>query len=174
MKLVLAERVRPGIPPVGVRLEVAERQLRARFLIVDFNYWRDFLMFQILNGKTPSKTAQLEHALILLFGPARFDLDHDPALGRRIYNPRIKKVAARYTPHAHDPRYLVYLEKTEEHDRKTFGRGRATTLGSDFHEIAKTKRLEREAAGLPKRKRKSRPIQSRPFPKGRGFERRPS
>lgn len=71
------------------------------------------------------------------FEVERLELDHDPALGRR----RVDPATGQHIPHQHDPAFLVWRPKAE-HDRKTFGTP-ATTLGSDMHEIAKTRRLER-------------------------------
>jgi hypothetical protein len=74
-------------------------------------------------------------------------LDHDPALILRPYNPRIKDVASRYTPHAHDPDALVYREKAD-HQQKTTGRRPGasrtiTTKGSDIGLKTKFARLEK-------------------------------
>ena len=42
-------------------------------------------------------------------------LDHNPALRTRPYNPRVKNVAARYTPNANDPEYLIYRTQHAHH-----------------------------------------------------------
>ena len=155
------KRERPPIPPLAVRLRVAERQYRQimparamgayRLLQYDWSLsrrlsWLLFILFR-RRGKEPH-------------------LDHDPALILRLYSPRIKDVAARYTPHAHDPYALIYREKAE-HQQKTTGRKpgalrTVTTKGSDVGLKTKFARLERKS------KKKAR-IPSRPFPKGRGF-----
>lgn len=92
------------------------------------------------------------------------ELDHDPALVLRRYNPMIKNVAARYTPNANDPGALVYrhadlhLEKTT--GRKPGATRTITTKGSDIGLKTKFDRLER-----PKPKGFRQKIPSRPFPK---------
>lgn len=89
------KRPRPYIP-LRVRLQVARRQLEAV-------------------GITHDRSEALAHALRLLFGNDPCHLDHNPPLRARPYNPRIKDVAARYTPNANDPEYLIYRTKHEHH-----------------------------------------------------------
>ena len=97
-------------------------------------------------------------------------LDHDPALILRKYNPRVKEVAARYTPHAHSPDHLIY-RRQGNHDEKTFGRKEGaertvTTKGSDVYLKAKFDRLEGRTKGRPKRAwPKGQKLQSRGFQK---------
>lgn len=158
---VVAKRVRPPMPPLAVRVQVAERQEReCRFTNggpLDWSY-----VVVILTGNL---TKRLAYLLNKLFGDLPRALDHDPALVLRAYNPRIKDVAARYTPHAHDPEALIYREKAD-HQQKTTGRKpgaerTVTTLGSDIHLKSKFARLE----GKTKPKRKV-PFKSRSFAKG--------
>lgn len=42
--------------------------------------------------------------------------DHNPPLRARPYNPRIKDVAARYTPNANDERYLFFRPQSAEYE----------------------------------------------------------
>lgn len=144
---LIVKRERPPMPPLAVRIEVAERQYFGESIGVDREggpkVWLAFLIKEIGKGK-----------------PCH--LDHDPALILRKYNPRIKNVAARYTPHAHDPDALVYREKSD-HQQKTTGRKpgaerTVTTKGSDAHLAAKFRRLE--GKNKPRRKTK---IKSRGF-----------
>lgn len=144
------KRQRPPMPPLAIRVKVAERQYFGEFIGVPREggqkAWLTFLIKQIGNGE-----------------PCH--LDHDPALILRKYNPRIKDVAARYTPHAHDPDALIYREKAD-HQQKTTGRKpgaerTVTTKGSDAHLAAKFRRIE----GKNKPRRKS-PIKSCGFAKG--------
>jgi hypothetical protein len=125
-----------------------------------------------------------------------YDVDHDPALTNRPYDTE----AEDFIPPQNDPDYL-FLKRHAEHDEKTFGRKAGaertvTTRGSDIGERARsrdiqtTEAIHRAAAAskrgdfkaaaeilatAPKQSRlkpkKSWP--SRPFPKGRGFEKRP-
>lgn len=152
------------MPPLAVRVQVAERQLRGLnpSLTASVQY----------GSKGASCAIQLKRALDALRAEmklpedAKFALDHDPAIILRPYNPRIKDVASRYTPHAHDPSALVYREKAD-HQQKTTGRKpgaerTVTTLGSDIHLKSKFARLE----GRTKPKRKV-PIKSHGFAKGK-------
>lgn len=157
------KRERPPMPPLAVRVQVAERQLGS----TNFHAYSDYCL--ICRGL--SSTEQLRRLLWWLFGDAPRALDHDPALILRPYNPRIKDVAARYTPHAHDPAALIYREKAD-HQQKTTGRKpgalkTVTTKGSDIGLKAKFNRLEGRTK--PRLKRN---MPSRPFPKGRKFNAR--
>jgi hypothetical protein len=150
------KRERPPMPPLAVRVLVAERQIdsinRGFYEFCSVDEW------------------PLKHRLKWLLSRIFEDgenvvphaLDHDPALVLRPYNPRIKDVAARYTPHAHDPAHLVYRSKPD-HQQKTTGRKPGaertiTTKGSDIWVKTKFARLSRK----PKRKAK---IASRGFSK---------
>ncbi len=139
------KRVRPPMPPLSVRVQVAERQQPPGF---------DGIYFTLI--LTSNLTKRLAYLLTNLFGDAPRALDHDPALILRQYNPRKKDVADRYTPHAHDPDALIYREKAD-HQQKTTGRkpGAAqtvTTKGSDIWIKSKFNRLEGRTK--PKRKTK--------------------
>ena len=158
------KRVRPPMPPLAVRVQVAERQFFADKNIPE---WANHNYNEMIECRR-SLTLRLKFLLAFLFGRqavrVEFALDHDPALVLRPYNPRIKDVAARYTPHAHDPGALVYREKAD-HQQKTTGRRpgaerTVTTKGSDIGLKSKFNRLE----GRLKPKRKS--IKSRGFAKG--------
>lgn len=158
------KRERPPMPPLAVRVQVAERQAEAR----SNEGWRFYQAVgwhpQMHYGK------RLKMLLSALGGPLQ--LDHDPALILRPYNPRIKDVAARYTPHAHDPEALIYREKAD-HQQKTTGRRpgasrTVTTKGSDIGLKTKFARLERVHKS-PHGVRRRAKIPSRPFPKGRKF-----
>jgi hypothetical protein len=157
------KRERPPMPKLSIRVQVAERQYAeiSPFWGRENCNYRDYIkpcfglgarLMWLLNKIFEDGENVVPHAL-----------DHDPALVLRPYNPRIKDVAARYTPHAHDPAHLVYLAKPD-HQQKTTGRKpgaerTVTTKGSDIGIAAKFRRLER---GKPKRKSK---IASRPFQK---------
>ena len=88
--------------------------------------------------KVPTKV--LLHAALrqLGFEPREVEADHDPALARR----RINEDGTDYDPPQHDPKFIVW-RPIAEHRAKTFGKP-ATTLGSDIHEIAKTRRLTKK------------------------------
>jgi hypothetical protein len=146
------KRVRPPMPPLAVRVAVAERQFCKEWPNNSFAY-EDYIRIYSSLGE------RLKWLLSRIFEDGEnvvpHALDHDPALVLRSYNPRIKDVAARYTPHAHDPAHLVYLSKPD-HQQKTTGRKPGaertiTTKGSDVGIAAKFRRLER---GKPKRKTK--------------------
>lgn len=103
-----------------------------------------------------------------------FQLDHNPALILRPYNPRIKNVAARYTPNANDPDHLEYRPQAADaprsHHIKTNVRGDGA-LRSDTSERVYRRKVERnklkragkiKVAKIPQAKK---PWPSRPFPK---------
>lgn len=155
------KRVRPPMPPLAVRVKVAERQLEAIFPLA-FGEWGIYPLLKL----DWNLTRRLQWLLSRIFEDGEnimpHALDHDPALVLRTYNPRIKDIASRYAPHAHDPDYLVYLAKAD-HQQKTTGRRpgaerTVTTKGSDIWVKTKFARLARK----PKRKAK---IASRPFQK---------
>lgn len=166
------KRERPPMPPLAVRVTVAERQFVVampasvdvyKVLKKDWSLGKRlrWLLLQIFQAPIDADEDVLPHAL-----------DHDPALILRQYNHRIKDVAARYTPHAHDPDKLIYRRKGN-HDQKTFGRkeGAAktvTTKGSDVYLKAKFNRLEGRTKKRPKKPwPKGRKLQSRRFEKRR-------
>lgn len=152
------KRERPPMPPVAVCRQVAERQWIATY------------------GPAPAFDHmpigwRLRHMLTFL-GFIKPQLDHDPALILRKYNPRIKNVAARYTPHAHDPAFLIYRESAKgknDHGQKTTGRKAdaektVTTKGSDIWLKSKFNRLEGRTKKRPKTKwPKGRKLQGRKF-----------
>lgn len=151
------KRVRPPMPPLAVRVKVAERQVLG---------WPIGDAAKAAYREMEGMQKRLDFLLNYRFGDDPIALDHDPALILRKYNPRIKDVAARYSPHAHDPDALIYREKAD-HQQKTTGRKpgathTATTLGSDAHLAAKFRRIE--GRNKPKRKAKI-PQRKTPWPK---------
>ncbi len=136
-------RPRPRVP-LAVQVAVAERQ-------VGF-------------GPKPdaNKRGRLLGLLIMLFGAAKAHLDHDPPLRARGYNPRIKDVAARYTPNANDPAFLIWRVKDgnepSSHRVKTYVRGEHGQY-SDVVLIKRERRRERKKekakARWPRRKMRS-------------------
>ena len=67
-------------------------------------------------------------------------LDHDPSLGRRPFDPETKE----YDPPANDIRYMRFRHK-QRHEKKTNGPGgtkRITTAGSDRHAVDHGRRLK--------------------------------
>ena len=108
--------------------------------------------------------------------------DHEPALRVRQYNPRIKDIAARYTPNANDPSAMTIRPQSAEYERshhiKTNVRGEHGQY-PDVVLIKRERRRERAAyikklAGKPVNIFKAvaatkRKIQKRrnPWPKGR-------
>ncbi len=145
------KRPRPYIP-LSVRIQVAERQFLERFPTI--HSWA----LAVLRADT--RTVYYLNWLLSHFEAPQ--LDHDPALVLRKFNPRTGK----YTPEANDPEFLVYREKAD-HLQKTTGRapGARRTVsnkGSDMGLRKKFARLER-----PKRRKAT--IPSRPFQKGSKF-----
>jgi hypothetical protein len=142
------KRPRPYIP-ISVRVQVARRQ----WMLERFD---DPTLTSVRNL---SESRQLAYMLGLLF-VEHPELDHDPALENRQFNPKTGK----YKPDANDPRYLIYREKLL-HLQKTTGRRpgaerTVTSKGSDNWLAKKFRKLE------GKQKPKAQ-IPSRPFPKRR-------
>jgi len=144
------------MPPLAVRVEVIRRMLNER---------GKGHVAALMDWAADSSGRRIELGLKWL-GLEHPHLDHDPALILRAYNPRIKDVASRYTPHAHDPDALIYREPAN-HQQKTTGRkpGAArtvTTKGSDVWLKSKFNRLEGRTKQRPKQKIQSRGFQKRP------------
>jgi hypothetical protein len=136
---------RPYIP-LTRRALAARRQLRDRFGV------------QFPRAKGQSMSAYLNDLLTMLFKDEPFELDHDPALENRQFNPETGK----YTPDANNPAFLVYRLKPA-HLEKTTGRKpgaskTVTSKGSDNWIAKKFRKLE--GPQRPKAK-----IPSRPFPR---------
>lgn len=156
------KRERPPIPPLAVRVIVAERQFRETHMEWEWHLYDATI-------ETCNLTQRLKWLLSRIFEDGEnvvpHACDHDPALILRHYHPHAKDVAARYSPHAHNPDFLVYRSK-QDHQRKTTGRkpgaSRTVTVkGSDVGLAAKFRRLEREK---PKPKAKF-AISQKPWPK---------
>lgn len=154
------KRERPPMPPLAVRVQVAERQFRETHMEWEWHLYDATI-------ENCNLTQRLKWLLSRIFEDGEnvvaHELHHDPALILRTYNARIKDVAARYLPNANDPAALIYLAK-DAHQQRTTGRKpgatrTATVKGSDVGLAAKFRRLEREK---PKRKTK---IANRGFPK---------
>lgn len=93
---------RPHIP-IEVRLTVAIRQLDNAGVTLEANP----------NEGTKSK---LDRHLWVLFGDAKYHLDHDPALeNRRKVRRKAGGEIIYYDPDANDPNYLIYREKHAHH-----------------------------------------------------------
>lgn len=114
--------------------------------------------------------AQLHAALYQLgFEPHEVDLDHDPALGLRVYD----EATGDTIPPANDPRYLIWRPKAE-HKLKTTGRKGESKLSidgnGDVSRIAKVERLLKKKEESPspyqwpKRKLESRGFDKQPRP----------
>lgn len=116
-----SKRERPSTIPTRPQLIAALRQ-------VDAINKRDVFDLVIADRAARSKrgtvalTEQLRIALTILFHDEKSQCDHNPALILRSYNPRIKKIADRYTPHANDPDYLIH-RTVHGHHIKTNVRG---------------------------------------------------
>jgi hypothetical protein len=144
------KRPRPYIP-LAVRVQVAERQLGKE-------YSEPFPA----RGRGGALMNFRLQWLLLALGIIDPQLDHDPALILREFNPRTGK----YKPDANDPEFLVYREKSD-HLHKTTGRkpGAAktvTTKGSDIWLKSKFDRLEGRTKKRPKVKI---PARKNPWPK---------
>ncbi len=146
---------RPHIP-ILTKVLVARRQIRDAMIL-----WRH-------KEREESLSAYLEDCLWRLrrhFGCDELQLDHDPALGLRRFNPD----TGEYRPRANDHRFMAYKPK-ERHLKKTTGRNpgaerTVTSKGSDIWLMAKFRKLGRKPGGRRWPKGPRSKIPSRPFPK---------
>lgn len=132
----LVKRERPPMPPLGAQVAAAESQMIMAGLAVD---------------KIGPLYVRLKRALTALFGDQKTHCDHNPALILRLYNPKIKDVAARYNPHAHNPAFLLH-RTTHGHHIKTNVSGDGAQR-SDTSERMHRRRMD-ENRGLRPRKPK--------------------
>ena len=159
---------RPHIP-IKIKCRVAMRQLG-----YDANE-RDAVMRQH-NRRHGALLANLLGRLAGKLGcaAAELRLDHNPALALRPQERRGLGRKTYYTPDANDPDHLEYrphgAEHAGSHDIKTRVRGEHGQF-SDHALIRRKKRRERRLKMRLKIKARTR-WPKRPFPKGRGFERR--
>jgi len=143
------KRPRPYIP-IAVRVEVAERQVKALCdaSIIPSIWWPLY--------ESASETMTIGNRLLTLLlrmsdvvGGAKFELDHFPALILRDFKvDRRKPPAAWYSPNANDPEFLLY-RPSDAHQHKTTGRKPGaertiTTKGSDVGLKTKFARLEKK------------------------------
>lgn len=155
----MINRIRPGQPSDGVKVEVALRQLRA------FGA-SDALMSRgektVLLGRQERLDLYLGRLLLGLSlyidcPVEQLRCDHDPALRTRPYNPRVKNVAARYTPHANDANALEWrpqgAEFARSHHVKTNVRGDNGQY-SDVVLIKRERRREKKANAKKPRSRR--------------------
>src|ERR1700731_1140518 len=90
------KRVRPPMPPLATKVQVAERQLWHKY---PNSKW----IYDGLVNRASPLNVRLKWLLSRIFEDGEnvvpHALDHSPALILREYNPRIKDVASRYKPH---------------------------------------------------------------------------
>lgn len=111
--------------------------------------------------------------------PSELCCDHEPALRVRDYNPRIKDVAARFTPNANDPDYLHWRPQGStyegSHHIKTNVRGEHGQYSDVVLIKRERRREERKRKPRPKKRRQAKskwpsrsiPAKVDPWPKGR-------
>jgi hypothetical protein len=144
---------RPYIP-LEVRLQVAIRQATLAGL------W----FHTLPKNRRFNRADKLDIILAYLFGfPPNVNLDHDPSLCNRKFNPRTGK----YSPDANDPDYLIY-RRAEDHRTKTIVRGEHGQH-SDLGLRRKNKRIA--ANRDPNRRRSKIPNRKAAWPK-RSFPKR--
>jgi hypothetical protein len=149
---------RPHIP-LEVRCRVALRQLG--------EMWPDDVLAADQNRGKLLGLLLAQLAALLGCEPGGLHLDHDPALCLR---DKIENDAGEiigYVPDANDPEHLIYREK-RAHQIKTTVHG----IGAQRSDIAELKRARRRENGSPSRQRPKRKWAKRPFPKGRGFQKK--
>lgn len=96
---------------------------------------------------------------------SQVEWDHSPALQLRPIN----AAGTDYIPAQLDPAHIV-ARCPASHKCKTFGLSKATSLNSDIHAIAKTKRLSGERA--PKKFKRSIPPRTMPGTKASGIRKK--
>lgn len=184
----MARLYRPHIP-LKIRVQVAERQLRA--------IPEQSAIVETIEETTETWSEQLHHLLLYLARAlgcevSELRLDHDPPLALRPQERRGLSKKVFYTPDANDPDHLFYrphgAQHDGSHDVKTRIRGDHGQY-SDIVLIKRQRRRDRAAAIVNETVKKNRQKMrsgfahngkhkskskwaSRPFPKGRGFERR--
>ncbi len=132
---------RPYVP-LSIRLQVAAQQARELWAL-------EPAQIKEILGYRWTLSAKLEALLVFTFANKPVELDHEPALAHRAFNPRTGK----YTPDANDPAYLVW-RLANDHYRKTYQRGDGARR-SDASQSRYLKRIE--AKRKAKHKFKPRP-----------------
>ncbi len=151
----MSRLLRPHIP-MAVLLQVALRHVLERDIVVAVD---DSLR----------KKEKLRCLLYILFGDAKVELHHNPALVNRQ-----RKKHGGYDPPANDPQHLEYLIK-DDHDIETRVRGRHGQH-SDLGLARKNKRIARNRDPNRRKAKIAKSAKrwpSRPFPAGRRFQKRP-
>ncbi len=140
---------RPYIP-LDIRVIVASRQLRERGAPLDRSilYGLGLQFAEDFPGDpTLSFGRKLRSLLSALFGDAKVELHHRPALVNRPRNRR----GNGYIPPANDPDHLIYLEEGA-HDIETRVRG-VGALRSDLSQARYLKKVSRNRETRPKTSR---------------------
>lgn len=149
------KRVRPAIP-WSVQHQVAVRQAVAVSGVVIF----PSVNVHGRNTQADYREATRQMLAIMFPGGEKTHCDHNPPLRTRPYNPRIKDVAARYTPNANDPDHLTHRTR-HDHHIKTNIRGD----GAQFPDrvlIKRERRREKPKKAKPHKWPKGRKLRSRP------------
>jgi hypothetical protein len=133
---------RPYVP-IGVKVAVAGRQVRAAGLSIDWNALEKLC-----------SSDQLRVLLNVLYPDIMCHLDHEPPLMLRD-----RTRLGGYKPDANDPDWLIW-RTAEAHRLKTFVRGDGAQLSDAGKRRKEIKR--RKKATRPKRKWPSRPMRGRP------------
>lgn len=162
----MARLPRPYIP-IAVRVQVAERQFDAATSFAHENGERNASVFRTFVDRehwkrTTSLGEQLDTFLRLLFGDAKVELHHRPALVNRA-----RKRNGDYDPPANDPAHLIYLVDVD-HDIETRVRGQHGAH-SDLGQARKNKRIANNRN--PRRRKVKIPQRKNPWPK-RSFPKR--
>lgn len=140
----MARLPRPYIP-IEVRLQVIERQITEA--------GKATIVFD-----SQTKKQQLDALIRFMFGDAKVELHHRPALCNRPRN----AAGTDYNPPANSAEHLVYLRE-DDHDIETRVRGLGA-LRSDLSQARYLKKVARNRSPNPKC---SSPIRSRGFAKGK-------
>jgi hypothetical protein len=126
-------KIRRPYIPLAIRVQVAERQTKVKF--------DDSCITR------PSLKDQLKGLLYCLFGDAKVELHHRPALVNRVK--RIVGAKTIYFPDANDPAHLIYVLK-DDHNVETRVRGIGAQR-SDLGQRRYNKKVTKNRLRDPKR-----------------------
>lgn len=157
----MARLYRPHVP-LAVRIQVAERQAKAKPSV----RWGFYLTVEWGPQQQARRLAMLLRVLTEQFGCEVTDLrlDHDPPLAARPRHRRGLGPKTYYTPDANDPDHLAYRPHGPQFARSHLVK---TNVRGDHGQFPDRVLIKRERRRREKTKRKpSRKIQSRGFQKG--------
>jgi hypothetical protein len=159
------KRERPPQPPASVKCLVAFSQLLAIGVNAFPHSRRDGETLKAYLRRLLELMAEKLECTV-----AELRLDHNPALILRPYNPRVKAIAARYTPNANDPNAMIY-RSAHAHHIKTNVSGDGAQR-SDTAERMHQRRMDENRGLRPRKPKKKIARRENPWQKGRKIQSR--